>query len=381
MVHALVYYHDSLFAGTYYGNIYAMPPESQTWTPLYKMPGSYMVNSFSVTNDRLFACTNSGTRRAPEWSTAVFYAANSLLSTVHDVCQIDSVVLATNYGRGIARSTDSGASFVLCDSGLTTGFIKGIIEHDSALYVWTQDKGVFRSIDYGESWDSLNAGLSRHDVGDMISHRGILHAATWGGVFAYDTSILSWTPVGNWSAHPEYVNEYPAALVSGADSALYLAMDYRKIYRMNKGDGKWFSVGDSLGQVRFSGMAVRDSFLYVSTTQNSIWVRKFSEMTDRIPSSVMQSRAFTPSPSPSSPAISFTIRTKADHFLATITAPYPLPVSLRVYSLAGRLVARTDRIMIAAGATTLPIKMTNTGKGYYLWRLDAGPYSVSRLSH
>ena len=95
----------------------------------------------------------------------------------------------------VFRSTDTGNSWTIFNSGLTDQTILSIeILSDKTLYVGTSN-GVFRSTDGGESWIKINTGIINTHIEDLVFFRNALYAITGDGIVKSADGGNSWVPV------------------------------------------------------------------------------------------------------------------------------------------------------------------------------------------
>ncbi len=109
-----------------------------------------------------------------------------------------STLYAGTYG-GVFRSTDSGATWTACSSGMTSLTVQTLSvdpSTPSTLYAGTYDRGVFRSTDSGATWTACSTGILQLRVWALAinpSTSSTLYAGTWGGVFRSTDSGATWS--------------------------------------------------------------------------------------------------------------------------------------------------------------------------------------------
>ena len=96
---------------------------------------------------------------------------------------------------GVFLSSDSGATWMALNEGLTDRRIWSVAVHNGMLFAGTNDSGAFRSWDDGYTWVRMKHGLGDRRIRALASDGMNLFAATLGGVFRSDDNGLSWRAV------------------------------------------------------------------------------------------------------------------------------------------------------------------------------------------
>jgi len=125
-----------------------------------------------------------GTPDRPVWSIAV--------SPAHP-----SVLLAATQGRGVLRSTDSGATWASAITGIDGAWVVSFDPLQPATaYAGTQTAGFYKSVDEGKTWASHSEGLNNMDVRSMAMVSGLLLVGTAQGVYYSSDGSGSWHSLG-----------------------------------------------------------------------------------------------------------------------------------------------------------------------------------------
>ena len=125
-----------------------------------------------------------GGRDRPVWSIAV--------SPTHS-----ATLLAATQGRGILRSTDSGATWTSAIPAVDNAWVVRFdAQHPTTAYAGTQTAGLYKSIDEGKTWTAQNQGLTNLDVRSIDIGGGLVIVGTAQGVFYSDDAATSWHDLG-----------------------------------------------------------------------------------------------------------------------------------------------------------------------------------------
>src|SRR5438094_9427106 len=120
----------------------------------------------------------------PVWSLAV--------SPAHP-----AVLLAATQGRGVLRSTDSGATWTSAISGIDSAWVVRFDPLQPATaYAGTQTAGFYKSVDEGKTWIAQNQGLTSMDVRSIAVASGLVLAGTAQGVYSSIDGGASWHSLG-----------------------------------------------------------------------------------------------------------------------------------------------------------------------------------------
>ena len=146
----------------------------------------------------------------PVWSLAV--------SPAHP-----AVLLAATQGRGVLRSTDSGATWTSAITGIDSAWVVRFDPLQPATaYAGTQTAGFYKSVDEGKSWIAQNQGLTSMDVRSIAVASGLVLAGTAQGVYSSIDGGASWHSLGLESLDIAAVAILPSATSStvfaGADN-------------------------------------------------------------------------------------------------------------------------------------------------------------------
>jgi hypothetical protein len=125
-----------------------------------------------------------GSPDRPVWSIAV--------SPTHP-----AVLLAATQGRGVLRSTDSGATWTPAIAGIEGAWVVRFDPQQPATaYAGTQTAGLYKSLDEGKTWTAQSQGLSNMDVRSIAFGTGLVLAGTAQGVDYSSDGAGSWHALG-----------------------------------------------------------------------------------------------------------------------------------------------------------------------------------------
>jgi hypothetical protein len=151
-----------------------------------------------------------GTPDRPVWSVAV--------APAHP-----AVLLAAIQGRGVMRSTDSGATWTSVIAGIDGAWVVRFDPQQPATaYAGTQTAGLYKSVDEGKTWIAQNQGLNNTDVRSIALSSGLILAGTAQGVYYSSDGAASWHSLGldalSISAVAVLPNASGSTLFAGADN-------------------------------------------------------------------------------------------------------------------------------------------------------------------
>jgi hypothetical protein len=159
--------------------------------------------------------TSTGAQQAgmpdrPVWSIAV--------SPAHP-----AVLLAATEGRGVLRSTDSGATWNSAIPGVDNAWVVRFDPRQPATaYAGTQTAGIYKSVDDGKTWTTQSQGLNNLDVRSIDLGRGLVVIGTAQGVYYSSDGAGSWHALGletlDIAAVAVFAKASGVTLFAGADN-------------------------------------------------------------------------------------------------------------------------------------------------------------------
>jgi hypothetical protein len=134
-----------------------------------------------------------------------------------------AVLLAATQGRGVLRSTDSGASWRSAIAGVDGAWVVRFDpQQPLTAYAGTQSAGLYKSSDEGKTWTPQNHGLNDLDVRSIDLTTGLIVVGTAQGVYYSDDGANSWQALGLDTLSIAAVALLPkagsVALFAGADN-------------------------------------------------------------------------------------------------------------------------------------------------------------------
>ena len=182
-------------------------------TPILLAAGLLVTAVAAAAADTSWTSTGAqqpGTPDRPVWSITV--------SPAHP-----SVLLAATQGRGVLRSTDSGATWTSTITGIDSAWAVSFDPLQPATaYAGTQTAGLYKSVDEGKTWSAQSQGLNNMDVRSIAVASGLVLAGTAQGVYYSSDGAASWHSLGLESLDIAAVAVLPkttgSTLFAGADN-------------------------------------------------------------------------------------------------------------------------------------------------------------------
>jgi hypothetical protein len=212
--------------------------------------------------------TTNGKAASPSWTPLTDQALPSLSLSAIAISPLDPKVIFAGSGRvsslannggklfGIARSTDSGASWTVVGPNLADRNIRSIVptktlENGNQVVLVGSNSGVFRSNDGGITYTLVTNGLGADDFSDVVADPGTstrFYAGSNGTIYRSDDTGATWVTVGGTgfnivqgarvllSVHSSQGNSvvYAAVIDGGALANVYRSADQ---------GGNWTALG------------------------------------------------------------------------------------------------------------------------------------------
>lgn len=242
--------------------------------------------TWALTNPAVMYLATSGGIYKTEDNGATWIEASTGLRFMTDIkaTAIDpanaSYIYAGGSGSGAFKSTNSGTSWSIANSGLGSSIVNTLLPRPAALYAGTNN-GVFRSVDGAATWTAVSTSLPAVDVRALgfDSLTSTIYAGTSNGIFKTPEGLINWTattPPGNPDIRDLAIDisTSPAVIYAGtAGSGVYMSTD----------DGDtWSAVNTGLTSTTINAVgtglnpgtafAATGTGLFKSTNYGSSWI-------------------------------------------------------------------------------------------------------------
>ncbi|MFA5669264.1 MAG: T9SS type A sorting domain-containing protein [Balneolaceae bacterium] len=381
IVNALEVKDNYLLAGTDYG-VYSSTDNGNNWTSMYEGTGedSTYVLSLAVWGNDIFAGSKSGIYRSSDDGTTwnkVYEGSYTSSSYIHTLTIWQNYLFAgTKYG--VYRSNDHGDTWEDANAGfgqypVEVTVIKGF---DDYLFAGGASTGVYRSIDNGTNWENVEklSQIGIIPVNDLIKKGNYLFAGTTGsGIYASANNGESW--ISSSYGIPRYGTGNNLWVYAFAEHDNYLfAGTYVGMYSSTNNGLSWQSQNEGLESEIGNGIRAlikHDGYLFAGTYEIGVIRRPLSEIATsnevtsaQVPSAFNLKQNY---PNPFNPTTNFEFSLAEQSF-----------VSLKVYDITGREVAKVLSENMAVGTYTKSWNAENLASGVYFYRLDAGSFTQTK---
>ena len=205
----IVWYPYSVFPGT----LVRFTRRIVLFTPITLAVGLLITATTASGADTRWTSTGAqlpGTPDRPVWSIAAAPAHPAIL-------------LMATQGRGVLRSTDSGATWTRVIAGVDGAWVVRFDpQQPSTAYAGTQTAGLYKSVDEGKTWTGQSQGLNNLDVRSIDLAGGLIVIGTAQGVYYSDDGAGAWHSLGLDTLSIAAVAVLPRAnaftLFAGADN-------------------------------------------------------------------------------------------------------------------------------------------------------------------
>ncbi len=164
-------------------------------------------------------------------------------------------------GLGIARTSDLGKTWTICDS-VKSDYFSLFYSDSSGIYSVRSKGRIFHSSDSGNTWLETDAGLTAEEIYSLQSHGSMLIAATDLGIFRSSDAGHSWVASNNGMPMPEV----SSVLVN--DSQLFALSPRSGAFFSSDYGNHWKNVSYALGAngYRFSALVQVGNRVFLSST-------------------------------------------------------------------------------------------------------------------
>ena len=226
--------------------------DGETWADTVGISASVHALAIHPVDGSLFAGTQDAIYKSVDRG-ASWQVLSDLPSrgTIHGI-EIDPnnplVMYATNYGRGVYRSTDGGLTWLPGTSGLTNLQLWDLEMHPdnaSVLFAGTTG-GVFQSVDAGASWVQLTPiQYARDIVIDPMNSDHLIVASDGSGLVESFDGGQTW---GQIEAGLDGASKFESlAIATDGSGRLFAGTDYEGMFASTDNGAGWVRITESNG--------------------------------------------------------------------------------------------------------------------------------------
>ncbi len=178
-----------------------------------------------------------------------------------------SLFAGTN--AGIFVSSDSGATWIETDSGLTDNRVNALVVNDGDIFAATALAGVSVSTDDGKYWSAVNSGLADTNTNALALSGTTLFAGTEsGGIFTSTNSGGIWT-----LANAGLTNNQIASFAVDGTTVIAGAYPGGDVFFTTNGGASWTtSTVSAFGAGGINSLALTNSGLFAGTGYGQIYL-------------------------------------------------------------------------------------------------------------
>jgi photosystem II stability/assembly factor-like uncharacterized protein len=247
---------DVIFATAESRGIFKTTDAGASWTNLIDDPDwpfgetDYRIFTIHQGSGNYYMCTGGriymSSDRGLNWET-IYERDDWDISTLTVDPTSTNIIYVSTWGGEMFKTTDGGANWPACGSGLPSEEIT-IITVDpnapSTVYAGTHNSGIFKSSDSGDSWVSINDTFDFHYIQDIevepgnpdniyvlgwasTPGEGVFKSSGGGGSWAKIKDVgISWTP-GNCIA------------IDHNNTDIVYVVSYQSVIKFTNGGGSW----------------------------------------------------------------------------------------------------------------------------------------------
>ncbi|HOI28498.1 MAG TPA: T9SS type A sorting domain-containing protein [Melioribacteraceae bacterium] len=186
-----------IFAGTNSG-VFMSASNGNLWAPINQGITGVSVNSIHFSGATYFLSSNYGVFKLSDanWTQTNNGISNKTVSSLAAIGE--KIFVGTN--DGLYSSSNNGAEWIKIKNGIAEAFITRLKVYENNLFVVASPKEIYKTTDLGISWVKLNLDSINADenVLDLIVNMGNIIVSTYSGkLFLSIDDGASWTIVNN----------------------------------------------------------------------------------------------------------------------------------------------------------------------------------------
>jgi ligand-binding sensor domain-containing protein len=363
----------SIFAGTDDG-MFLSVDNGSAWTAMSVGLPQDAILSCAATDSSVYSGTlHSGIFRSRNRGVSWFAASNGFpkdsLDTnsyfpVNGFAKNGPALLACTVRKGVFLTANSGDLWTPINSGLTNTNVFAMVSQGNNVFSGTgAGGGVFLSGNNGNTWSAANNGLwyivkMVYSVLTLAQNdNGVFAGTTFGGVYASSNNGASWSAINNGLI----ANTVLSLIAYG--NILIAGTDFSGVFVSANNGATWTACNGGLPDNRaVLCLCVSDSSLFAGIYGSGVWRLPMSSLVGAPTAAVERKTA----------EVKDYIVTSASGILR-YTLPIASNVSVRYYSLEGRLVASFVNHDQAAGNYSLALPQF--AHGFYIRDFRAGSFT------
>jgi hypothetical protein len=177
--------------------------------------------------------------------------------------------------NGIYKSEDSGQSWLLSNSGLTSTDIRDIsISENGNIYAAVFNVGVFMSLNNGSNWANINGGFAGMNyINNIATNEDYLFA----GLGLFNPPLVTSNDNGIvWKVGTNGLYGHEVKTLKTIGNSVFAGLNDGIFYTNNNGD-VWLDVSSGLPLCEITSIGRDDSCIYVGTLGCGVWKRPLSD--------------------------------------------------------------------------------------------------------
>ncbi len=191
---------NTIFAGTYFGDIYKSSNAGNTWALFNSgLPLNYSVSSLEIHGTKIFVASNTDMIHSSPVNSGNWQADTSGVGTMAiSSFMLNNATLFAGTSNGVFKYDTSSGNWYAANAGMQNIQINSLTVFGSDIFAGTYS-GVFVSPNHGMSWQNLSTGLADSLVLRVIAiPNGHVYAGTInGGVQQSINAGLNWSAANN----------------------------------------------------------------------------------------------------------------------------------------------------------------------------------------
>ncbi len=362
---------NSIFAGGR-NACYRSRDNGRNWIDVSPSLVGYEVVALTVTpNDnliagtdgaRLFRSTNSG----DSWNelSVPFMLYSFILNLSSDS---NGIIFVGTYSEGVFRSTNEGDTWTKVNNGLGNLNIRSIVFTPNGRMLAGSDNGLYRSTNRGDSWSRIDAGAISSSVQCVLAPaEGYILAGTYlGGIYRSSDDGATWSQINSGLSNLDV-----RTLASNSGGRILTGTAGAGVYLSTNEGNQWTNVSGGLDNLDIRSLIVdRNGYLLAGTWGSGVFrgtqsLTSVEEMATSLPPDCNLNQNY---PNPFNPITNIKFQIANSGF-----------VSLKVFDLLGREVAKLVNEEMMPGSYTRTLNGSGLASGIYFYHLTARTFSQTK---
>ena len=267
IVNTLVYYNNTIYAGTSMDGILLSTDYGKTWVKKNNGLTNPIARTIGFNNGKIYTGTSAGLFSSADNGDHWSAIGSSLVQyTITSIAFKDNLIFAGTWDAGMFRSADAGITWTPVNTGLLSPYIRCILIKGENIFVGTAGQGIYLSFNNGDRWYSRTDGMGNTFAESIAASGEQIFVATQTGVFLSVDNGTKWTKKSTGLSDPFVTS----IALNGTN--IYAGTSGSGFFKSDDSGSNWKSSNAGLSNLSVSSFAATGNSVFAGTDYGGIFV-------------------------------------------------------------------------------------------------------------